>query len=60
MSDQPAEQGLDPLVEEAQSHGYLTIDGDRITYHCAYNSNRLLSGGPFAMLPQLAWATQRR
>jgi hypothetical protein len=34
MSDQPAEQGLDPLVEEAQSHGYLTIDGSKITYHC--------------------------
>ena len=34
MTDQSIEQGLDPLVEEAQSHGYLAIDGDRITYHC--------------------------
>lgn len=24
----------DTLVEEAQRRGYLTVDGDRITYHC--------------------------
>ncbi len=41
MPDQLIEQGLDPLVEEAQSHGYLTVDGDRITYHCGreYSDN---------------------
>ncbi len=25
---------LDPLVEEAQRRGYLTVKDDRITYHC--------------------------
>jgi len=28
------QQTLNPLTEEAQRRGYLTIDGDKITYHC--------------------------
>jgi type I restriction enzyme M protein len=32
---QPATLGLHPLVEEAQRRGYLTINGNRITYHCS-------------------------
>ncbi len=41
MPEQLTEQGLDPLVEEAQGHGYLTIDGGRITYRCSreYSDN---------------------
>lgn len=34
MSDARNPVELDPLVREAERRGYLTVRGDRITYHC--------------------------
>jgi type I restriction enzyme M protein len=35
------EDNIDPLVQEAQDRGYLTIEGSRIIYHCSreYSDN---------------------
>ena len=34
MSDARDPVELDPLEREAERRGYLTVRGDRITYHC--------------------------
>jgi hypothetical protein len=34
MADADNPRGLDPLLLEAERRGYLTVEGDRITYHC--------------------------
>lgn len=33
-TDDRATGNLDPLIDEAQRRGYLTVNGNRITYHC--------------------------
>lgn len=41
MTVQTNEGRIDPLVQEAQDRGFLTVNGSRITYHCSreYSEN---------------------